>query len=266
MRVVLKLGFSTGSILGLLAMLASAAAVASPPTIDRQWVSDVSGHDATLNAEINPNGLPTKYKLQIDTSGNFKFDQNDGCVLHPPGVFCTQALVPGDPLPPGLVAPQEMTRGASYDSEHVSVRMSSIGAVLQPGTTYHYRAIAANGLPFVYGPAQTFTTPPTNEEPPNEDEDAEAPGTPSPEDPPSVAPQPDQLVPPAVPPFASSRPVSNQESSGQRRGDRRRVGRCARKVNRRSSGHRGRGDHRRRHKVGQRKVCARISTARIARR
>lgn len=149
-----------------------------PPTIDHQWVSDVTHDDATLHAQINPHGLATHYMLQIDTTGNFSFDQNDGCVLHPPGVGCTLAIVEGDPLFPGLVPPQELILEAGYESQEVSVDLGDAGAVLQPDTTYHYRAIAANGHFFqgssdewtflVAGADQTFTTP---SESPSADQD-----------------------------------------------------------------------------------------------
>lgn len=137
----------------------TSAASASPPTIDKEWVTGIALHNATLNAEINPNGLLTKYKLQIDTTGHFNFFQTDSCPLHPPGIICLSVIVPGEPLPPGLVEPPESTLSAGTESQHVSVKMASIGATLQPGTTYHYRAIAANGPGIVKGPDITFTTP-----------------------------------------------------------------------------------------------------------
>ena len=148
---------------------------ALPPTISNESATSVTEHDATLGADINPNGALTKYKLQIDTTGHFKFYQSDSCVLHPPGVFCAEVIVPGEPLPPGLVEPPESTLPAGDESQHVSVDLASIGATLQPGTTYHYRAIAANGLPVVEGSERTFTTlspspppsPPANTEPPH---------------------------------------------------------------------------------------------------
>jgi hypothetical protein len=147
------------------------AVTAAAPSIEAQWVAGVTSTDATLHAEINPNGLQTHYKLQIDTTGNFKFDQNDSCPLHPPGIFCAQVVLPGDPLPPGLVQPVEYTLPAGSESRHVSVNMASIGATLQPGTTYHYRAIAANESSFlVEGDAQTFTTPAEPEPPTGESE------------------------------------------------------------------------------------------------
>jgi len=142
------------------------ANLTSAPTIDAESVSKVTANNAILEADINPHGLQTVYKLQIDTTGNFKFDQNDSCALHPPGIFCAQVIIQGDPLPSGLVEPPESSLPASFESQHVSVNLGSIGAVLQPNTTYHYRAIAANSRGFAYGADKTFTTPSNEVGPP----------------------------------------------------------------------------------------------------
>lgn len=156
MKVRLLLWISLGTVSAALAIPAGALAV--PPTIDRQWVSGVTSSDATLYAEINPNGLQTHYELQIDTTGSFKFAQTSSCPLSLAPMWCLAVMVPGDPLPPGLVQPPEFILPAGTTSQQVSVNMASIGATLQPGTTYHYRAIAANGEVLVEGPEQTFTT------------------------------------------------------------------------------------------------------------
>ena len=151
---------------GSLALPVSAlAASTAPPMIESESVSHITERDATLNARIDPNGLATAYKLQIDTTGNFKFDQSDSCVLHPPGIACAQVVIEGEPLPEGLVEPPEGSIPAGYETQHVSVDLASIGATLQPDTTYHYRAIAANDASVVEGPDQTFTTPPGTQEP-----------------------------------------------------------------------------------------------------
>jgi hypothetical protein len=131
-----------------------------------------------LHAEIDPHGLLTKYKLQIDTTGNFRFFQYDGCPLHPPGIGCFQHIVEGDPLPEGLVEPPELTLPSITEIEEVSINLAALGAVLQPGTTYHFRAIAANSSGFTYGADLTFTTPtvpPVEEEPPIEIQEQELP-------------------------------------------------------------------------------------------
>jgi hypothetical protein len=141
---------------------------AEPPTILSQSASNVTTTDVTLEAEIDPNGRDTVYELQIDTTGNFSFYQTSSCALNVPGVGCTTEVVPGDPLAPGLVQPPEYTLPASDEPQQVSLNMAGIGTVLQPGTTYHYRAIAANGEQIVEGPDQTFTTPSPDVTPPGQ--------------------------------------------------------------------------------------------------
>jgi hypothetical protein len=146
--------------------------VASPPSIISESVSNVSSTDATLEAQVNPNGLLTVYELQIDTTGNFKFFQTSSCPLNVPGMGCATEVVNGDPLAPGLVQPPEYSLPAADGPQRVSVNMATIGAVLQPGTTYHYRAIAANGDQTVTGPDQTFTTPSPDTTPPGQPPDS----------------------------------------------------------------------------------------------
>jgi hypothetical protein len=148
---------TVGVALTFLAVTAGAAA--APPTIGAQWVTEVTQDDASLNAEINPSGLPTAYELQIDTTGRFRFyERGGGCPLSGVQMICTAAEAPGDPLPPGLVQPPEFMLPAVDEGRHVSVEMASIGATLQPGTTYRFRAIASNGWTVVEGATQTFTT------------------------------------------------------------------------------------------------------------
>lgn len=134
-----------------------ASALAQAPTIESEWVTDITTSDAVLHARIDPNGLLTKYKLQIDTTGHFSFFQTDGCALHPPGIGCTLAIVEGEPLPEGLVEPPEST----LYPQPGGVEVAAYAGVLQPNTTYHFRAIAANSAEFVYGADCTFATPPS---------------------------------------------------------------------------------------------------------
>jgi hypothetical protein len=66
----------------------------------------------------------------------------------------------GEPLPAGLVEPKPEYIPAGSGDQSVSLDLASIGATLQPGTTYHYKVIASNySGPTVEGPDQTFTTP-----------------------------------------------------------------------------------------------------------
>ncbi len=129
------------------------------PVIANESATSITHNNATLNAEIDPNGEETVYRFQIDTTGHFKFDQQDGCVLHPPSAVCAQEVIAGEPLPAGLVEPPEQSLPAGDGFQKVSVDLGSIGATLQPATTYYYRVIAAHDAgEIIEGPTQTFTT------------------------------------------------------------------------------------------------------------
>jgi hypothetical protein len=70
-------------------------------------------------------------------------------------------VIVGEPLPPGLVEPQPASVPAGSSAQAVSLDLASIGATLQPDTTYHFRVIAADTSDgkTVHGADQTFTTP-----------------------------------------------------------------------------------------------------------
>ena len=125
----------------------------APPTIEGESASAITEHDATLEATINPNGLETAYEFQIDTNGSYNYTKS-ACPLG-----ACEAISVGEPLPAGLVEPEPEQIPAASGDRSVSLDLASIGAVLQPGTTYHYRVIASNySGPTVDGPDQTFTT------------------------------------------------------------------------------------------------------------
>jgi len=130
------------------------AANTAPPSIGSESVSNITEHNATLEAQINPNGLETAYEFQIDTNGSYNYTKPN-C----PFGLCESISV-GEPLPAGLVEPEPEHIPAGSGDQSVSLDLASIGATLQPGTMYHYRVIASNGSsPTVEGPDQTFTTP-----------------------------------------------------------------------------------------------------------
>lgn len=145
-------------VLGLLGVCQLAVAERrEPPTIERQWVTGITPDDAVLHARIHPNGDYVGYRFQIDTTGRFRFERNDGCLLHLPGTLCTQAVVGGDPLPPGIGVPPEDSMKAGTRAREVALRLSSIGTALTPGVTYHYRVVAASSPgEMVEGPRRVF--------------------------------------------------------------------------------------------------------------
>jgi hypothetical protein len=130
------------------------------PFIVSESASHIAEHDATLEAQINPNGLESAYEFQIDTNGSYNYTK-PVCPLGE-----CEAISVGEPLPAGLVEPQPQYIPAGSGDQTVSLDLASIGAVLQPGTIYHYHVIAANnGGPTVDGPDQTFTTEPISARP-----------------------------------------------------------------------------------------------------
>jgi alpha-tubulin suppressor-like RCC1 family protein len=128
------------------------------PSIDSESVSDIGEHDATLEAQIDQNGRYTGYEFQIDTTGSFDFS-GPVCPFSFPGdAECDAILASGETMPGG-VEPQPQYLAAATGAETITLDLASIGVVLQPGTTYHYRVIAtAGGAPVLDGPDQTFTT------------------------------------------------------------------------------------------------------------
>ena len=136
------------------------APLAGTPTIEAETASNITANDATLEAAINPNGAYTAYQFQIAASSHFDYPHMD-CPLSLPGYAQCFVMSGQEPLPPGL--PREPPQGnipAGSGVRSVSLDLASIGADLQPATTYHYRLIAANTSngQTVTGPDQTFTT------------------------------------------------------------------------------------------------------------
>lgn len=103
-----------------------------PPTLSRESAVEVGTSEAKLSALVGPGGTQATYRFEYDTR---EYAEGEG----PHGVSV--------PVPEGSV-------GEGFSSR--TVWASAKG--LEPGTTYHYRAIVANGLGSVVGPDETFTT------------------------------------------------------------------------------------------------------------
>jgi hypothetical protein len=128
------------------------------PSIEGESVSQVTQTDATLEAQIDPNGLYTAYEFQIATNGSYRYTRSI-CPLRLPGYAQCESIVDGEPLPTGLVEPPPQYIPAGSGGRSVKVDLASIGATLDAATTYHYRVIASNDGQIVEGPDQVFTTP-----------------------------------------------------------------------------------------------------------
>jgi hypothetical protein len=138
-----------------------------PPSIESESVSNVTPTDATLEAEINlheaPAGVHYQFQLVTDPSE------------YASEILCPPTLQPGysgcigpqasGALPIGFLPGNTLQPGATL---HASLDLAGVGVTLQPGTTHHYRVLAARAVqtedtiewepPTVYGADQTFTT------------------------------------------------------------------------------------------------------------
>jgi hypothetical protein len=154
--------------LASLGIPASAAAAATPPTIENESVSHVTEHDATLEAEVNLHEAaagvyyqfqlvkePSEYASEILCPPTLQ-PGIDGCIGPQGSPALPIGFLPGNTLQPSATS-------------HASLDLASAGVTLQPETTYHYRVLVARRVqtedtiqweePTVFGADQTFTTP-----------------------------------------------------------------------------------------------------------
>ncbi len=96
------------------------------PVVGQESVAEVGTTEVKLGALVNPGGSQTSYRFEYGP---------------------TSAYGSSTPFPEGSV-------GEGVQSHAVWASASG----LVPGSTYHYRVVAANELGTVYGPDQTFTT------------------------------------------------------------------------------------------------------------
>jgi hypothetical protein len=102
------------------------------PVLGQESAVEVGTSEAKLGAVVNPGGAGTTYRFEYDTR-----EYNPGEGSHGVSV----------PFPEG-------SAGEGFSSRTV---WASAGG-LAPGTTYHYRVVATNGVGTAVGPDQTFTT------------------------------------------------------------------------------------------------------------
>jgi hypothetical protein len=118
-------------------------AAALPPSIESESVSHITTTDATLEAQINTEGLETTYEF----------------LLQPPEPACLEAE------PPCMIPQHEPIRlegghlFGSFVGQSVSVELNSAGVSLAPGATYKYWVSATNAADTATGQRQSFTTP-----------------------------------------------------------------------------------------------------------
>ena len=135
----------------------AAASAASAPNVESESVSHIIATDATLEAQINPNGLVTTYRFRLEWGCGLS--PNEACPM-----FCTTGPEPTCVGPPRGSAAKREASGAT-EAQTASLDLNSAGVTLDPNTRYRYNVEATNSAgPTVKGPGQIFTTPPA--EPP----------------------------------------------------------------------------------------------------
>jgi hypothetical protein len=114
---------------------------ATAPTIESESVSRLTQTDATLEAQINTEGVETTYEFQL-MSAPVCLESHPACA-RPQYLFA---------LPSGKLL-------GSFVGQSVSVDLNSAGVTLSPGERYEYWVIATNAAGTTQGPGQTFTAP-----------------------------------------------------------------------------------------------------------
>jgi hypothetical protein len=123
------------------------ATVASAPSIEGESVSHVTATDATLEAQIKPNGTTTTYRFRLDYGCGVSRPRSGGVVN------CMSIATIHTPA-------QEVP--ASSEAQQVSLDLNSANVTLHPDTRYRYNIEATNsaGSAQGEGEGQIFTTPP----------------------------------------------------------------------------------------------------------
>jgi hypothetical protein len=119
-RLALALALSIGA----LALAASTALAASAPGVSTSRAYSITFSSAILSGSVNPNGQITNYVFQYGTTTGYGGQT---------------------PLAPA-------------GNGTISIRLTQSVAGLQPGTTYHYRIVAASSAGTANGKDRTFKT------------------------------------------------------------------------------------------------------------
>ncbi len=135
----------------------------TPVVVESESASHVTSTEATLEAKINPENLKRGALYQFQLVGNK--NEYFPVFVCPAGWARLSICLGLDTEVEGL--PTDVTH-AGQEGQVVSLDLADAGVTLKPGTTYHYRVIAATSVltedttewegPTVEGPDQTFTT------------------------------------------------------------------------------------------------------------
>jgi Subtilase family len=109
----------------------------TPPAVEGESAVDVTQGSATLEAQIDPEGMEAEYELVVE----------DPCA---PPKECIQDVV---------VAKASLAAATSAESVSVKLAGSGTGVTVEPDTSYGFWVIARNGAGVTEGTHETFTTP-----------------------------------------------------------------------------------------------------------
>ncbi len=116
------------------------ASPTGPPAIESESVSHITSTDATLEAQIDTEGLETTYTFYL--GGPIPPCRE----AEPPCMIAERAPVP---LPAGKLL-------GSFLGQSVSADLNSAGMALQPGGHYTYSVVATNAAGTTWGAGQRF--------------------------------------------------------------------------------------------------------------
>lgn len=122
----------------------SAAYGAGPPSIGATWVTDVTQTSAVLRAEVNPEGVSTRYRFEYLALAAYEANLDTG----------RDGFEGAKPVPsaPGVAI------GLGSEPVKVSFTLSAPGNTLAPGTAYRYRVVAIYGADSVNSDAHGLRT------------------------------------------------------------------------------------------------------------
>lgn len=141
---ILAAGKGLATLTGLVLVLVlapSADAVAGEPVISNTSTGFIGARNATFHATVDPNGLDTDYEFILSIP----------CPEAPPGGVTCEAIT-SVPLGPDETIP------ASEGPRNVSLRVSSGGYALQPGTEYGWTVRAENTAGVQFSLDEEFVT------------------------------------------------------------------------------------------------------------
>ena len=138
----------------------------TPPAIISESATNVTQHNATLGAQINPGDAPAGafYQFQLVSKAS-EYASEILCPPATPGFSACIGTPSASALPIGSICGECEIEPAAMP---VHLDLATAGITLQPGTTYHYRVLVARRVqtedtieweaPTVFGADQTFTT------------------------------------------------------------------------------------------------------------